>query len=216
MWLGYTRESLHFDSLPGQQRSARMRHFLVTRPHRPFKSTGQHVIERCGSRASIGTDRRPGTSRCDGAVLCIGSCRDLPDTRSINRHTKHRRRRPPLGRSRAVSEGLGGPPAAIHGDGLNSQTRRAAAMSTRVFPLRRVTAARSLFENPRVARLGGCRFCQLHAVTAPHETTTARACARAVEDRTQVVRSEPSELSDDDARRAARPSPAVRPCRARG
>jgi hypothetical protein len=47
---------------------------------------------------------------------------------------------------------------------------------------RRHTISRPPLNNPRVARLGGCRFCQLHAVTAPHETTTARACARAVED----------------------------------
>jgi hypothetical protein len=42
-----------------------------------------------------------------------------------NRHTELPRPMPPLGRSKAVSAGLGGPPTAIHADGLNSRTCRA-------------------------------------------------------------------------------------------
>ena len=34
-------------------------------------------------RAAVGTHRRPGEWRRGGAALCIGSCRDLPITRSL-------------------------------------------------------------------------------------------------------------------------------------
>ena len=42
------------------------------------------------------------------------------------------------------------------------------------------TIARPSCIPPGIARLGGCRICQFHAATAPRETTTARAYARAV------------------------------------
>lgn len=80
---GSIQESLHSHSLSGQQRSARMSRSLGTRRHRPLRSSDRHFLGRCRLRAGVGTDRRPGESRCDGAVLCFGSCRDLAVTRSM-------------------------------------------------------------------------------------------------------------------------------------
>ena len=82
MCLGQAQERVHSDSLPGQQSSARMRRSLGMRPHRPFKSSGRHVLGRCGSKEGVSTDRHPGESARGGAVLCIGTCRNLPATRS--------------------------------------------------------------------------------------------------------------------------------------
>jgi hypothetical protein len=73
-------------------------------------------------RCAYGTcaDCTPVNQPTGGAVLCIGSCRDLPVTPSIIAILSIPARDPLLGRSKAVSAGLGGLPTAGRADGSNS------------------------------------------------------------------------------------------------
>jgi len=110
---------------------------------------------------------RPGGSgpRRTGVVQQFGS---RPSSDALhNRQSEHALMPPPVARFLAVSAGLRGARTAVRAAGLNSQTRRAAALSMLVSLSRRVTATRPLLSemtNPRVARLGGCRFDQTMAV----------------------------------------------------
>jgi hypothetical protein len=63
--------------------------------------------------AAVGIHRGPWGTRRDGAVLCIGSCRDLPVTRSIIAKGSVLARDPLWDAEKEVSGGLGGLPTAV-------------------------------------------------------------------------------------------------------